>query len=464
MTPTALPSRRERALRRLIRSRFKSWARFALADRGQQPAAHHLAVIDALEAVERGDTDRLMVLLPPGSAKSTFASMLFPAWWMARHPEHSVITASHTASLAEHFGRTVRSLLVEHGVTLSLDMRPDARAAGRFLTSQGGEYFAIGVNGGVTGRRADLALIDDPVRCFADAESLAARDHLWNWFRTELMTRLKPGGRVVLAMTRWHQDDIAGRLIEQGGWQILRLPALAETDDPLGRDEGAALWPEWETRSQLLAKQMSIGDLSFAAMYQQTPALHGGRIFDIGRITIADTIPDGSAVRAWDLASGGTSTGNPDWTAGVRLVRTTGSQFWVDDVVRVRVAPADIDKAILQTARQDGPETRIGLPRDPGQAGGYQATMLAKALVGYRVVSTPETGSKLFRAGPVASQVNHGLLGLRRAGWNRALLDELGAFPNGPKDDQVDALSRAFAMLATATPAAHYIDSTHFAR
>jgi hypothetical protein len=223
-------------------------------------------MIAALEKVADGRTNRLMLLMPPGSAKSSYASELFPAWWMARHPRGAVIAASHTASLAEHLGRRVRGLLSVHGARLGLTLRDDAHAAGRFATEGGGEYFAIGVRGAVTGRRADLALIDDPIASFADAASRAARDHLWDWYRSELVTRLKPKAAIVLVMTRWHCDDLAGRLLEQPGWTVLRLPALAEEGDPLGREPGAALWPGWEDRAALLAKRDALGEPSFAAM------------------------------------------------------------------------------------------------------------------------------------------------------------------------------------------------------
>jgi hypothetical protein len=143
-----------------------------------------------------------------------------------------VITASHTAGLAEYFGRGARSLLLEHSARLNVRLRRDARAKGGFTTECGGEYFAIGVNGAVTGRRADLALIDDPISSTVEADSLAARERLWNWYRTELVPRLKPGAKVLLVMTRWHTDDLAARLMAQGDWKVLRLPAVAGMGGP----------------------------------------------------------------------------------------------------------------------------------------------------------------------------------------------------------------------------------------
>jgi predicted phage terminase large subunit-like protein len=452
---SALADDNEMRLRRDIRDSLSAWAHLVLAPRQQKPALHHLAIIDALEKVSSGETTRLLLLMPPGSAKSTYATLLFPAWWHARHPETAVITACHTASLAEHFGRGVRALLEEHAPRLQVKLREDARAAHRFLTAQGGEYFAIGVQGAVTGRRADLALIDDPVRCFADAESFSAREQLWNWFRSELVTRLKPDGRMVVAMTRWHMDDLAGRLIAQGGWATLRLPAIAETDDPLGRETGAALWPEWEGLPGLMDKRQMLGERAFAAMFQQAPQLEGGQLFDMRLIPLVDEVGVGPAVRAWDLAATAGGGGDPDWTVGLKLVRNR-SCFIVDDVIRFRAVAGERDTRIRRCADVDGAQVIIGLAQDPGQAGKSQIGALTGMLAGYRVVSRRETGDKALRAAPVASQAHHGNLLVRRGVWNAAFLDELSCFPHGSKDDQVDALSLAFAFLTENTTPARY--------
>jgi len=456
LTSFASPMSDELILRQKIRSSLADWATFALAARDHAPARHHLLIIAALEALTHGDTKQLMLLLPPGSAKSTYASLLFPAWWMAQNPTASVISASHTASLAESFGRGVRMLISDHSERLDLELRPDARAAGRFATTRGGEYFAIGVHGGVTGRRADLALIDDPVRSFVDAESSAARDRLWNWYRSELVTRLKPNGRVILIMTRWHSDDIAGRLLQQDGWKVLRLPALAELPDPMNRAAGEALWPEWEDREALIAKQTTLGDRCFAALFQQAPLADSGRLFDLSKIQLLDIVPVGTSVRAWDLAGVGGQGGDPDWTAGVKLSQSEQGSFVVEDVRRVRLPATEVAALIRDVAEQDGETVAIGLPRDPGQAGIYQVAMLTRMLAGFRVQSTPEEGPKIVRADPVASQVSAGNLYVRRATWNQIFLEELAAFPHGKKDDQVDALSRAFRMLAVRPQAAHF--------
>ena len=146
----------------------------------------------------RGEIDRLAIFMPPGSAKSTYTSALFPPWYLAQNPDKSVIAASHTAELAERWGRRVRNLVAEHGPRLGFAIAADNQAAGRWGTDRGGEYYAAGVGGSITGRRADLAVIDDPVRSREDAESETVREKVWDWYRADLITRLKPGAAVVL--------------------------------------------------------------------------------------------------------------------------------------------------------------------------------------------------------------------------------------------------------------------------
>ena len=466
--PTWTPSdlRTERKLRRSIRADLAAWATLALAPRGHLPAAHHRLIIHELESLAAARHDRLMLLLPPGSAKSTYASLVFPPWWLARHPQSSVIATSHTASLASHFGRGVRGLVETHASRLGYALDPASHAAHRFATSTGGQYYATGVRGPITGRRADLILVDDPVKSQAEADSPAARDALWNWFRSDLSTRLKPGGRIVLVMTRWHPDDLGGRIADgPDPWRILRLPALAEPGDPLGRKPGAPLWPEWEDAAALDRKRALVGERTFAALFQQDPRPRLGRLFHPAKILIQDDQPTTGAVRAWDLAASAETRGrDPDFTVGLKLARDWAGGYVVLDIVRLRGGPHEVVQAIAATAAADGAAVPIGLPQDPGQAGRHQISYLTRGLAGHRVISSPETGAKETRAMPIASQVNAGNVCLRRAPWNRAFLEELQDFPDGAKDDQVDALSRAFAMLTNASAPARRTNLPLFSR
>ena len=421
------------------------------------PARHHRLMIEKLEAVASGRCDRLMIQMPPGSAKSTYGSVLFPAYFLSRHPAAQVIGTAHTASLADYFGRHLRNTVIEHGELLELTIAKASRASARFSLTGGGEYFAAGVRGPITGRRGDLILIDDPIKSWAQAESPRFRNALYDWYRAELTARLKPEGKIVLMMTRWHEDDLAGRLLRtESGWTALVLPALAEAGDPLGRPEGAALWPEWETEAAIARRRRIVGERAFAALYQQRPLGADSSFFNTAAIRILAEAPEVvRSIRAWDLAATAEGAGrDADYTVGLKLGVTSKNLVVVLDVVRARASPAQVEAKIIGTAKTDGVTTIIGLPRDPGQAGIAQVAMLTQKLVGFTVIATPETGSKGLRARAVATQVDAGNLVLVAAPWNDAFLAELKAFPESGKDDQVDALSRAMNTLATSNTAA----------
>ena len=443
------------------------WAEHVLALDQQSPAKHHLLLMQYLDRVVTGDIDRLLILMPPGSAKSTYSSVLFPAWWLHRHPSSSIIAASHTANLAEHFGRRVRNVIARHGTVLGYHLAPDSHAAQRFGTTGRGEYFATGVNGPVIGRRADLILIDDPIKNHTEADSAPARDHVWNWYRSELITRLKPKGRIVVVMTRWHHDDLGGRLLSSGDhWHVLRLPALAEPGDPLRRAQGEALWPEWEDAEALERKRAAVGSRLWAAHYQQSPLTGTTGMFPAQRVEVTDAPPPGAkCVRAWDLAATIAADGkDPDWTVGIKLAVGSNNELHVLDIVRLRAGPHEVGSAIVSTAEKDGRATVIGIPQDPGQAGKQQVAWLTAQLAGFAVVASPETGSKVIRATPVAALVEAGRLRILRAPWNADFLQELADFPHGRKDDQVDALARAYSLISDTPTPSRRVQLSHFSR
>jgi predicted phage terminase large subunit-like protein len=392
-----------------------------------------------------------MILMPPGSAKSTYASVVFPAWWFTQYPRSSIIGASHSRNLAEHFSRRVRTLILAKQNYLGFGIERDQRAIDTWTTSNGGDYLAVGVRGAITGRRADLVIIDDPIKSRADAESGRQRDHIWDWYKSDVTTRLKPGGKVVLIMTRWHPGDLGGQLLERAKseWRVVRLPALAEADDPIGRSVGAPLWPEWEDHDALARKRELIGERAWSALFQQMPLPSGGRLFSIDRIAVVQPGRDAEAtVRAWDLAATGhTGRNDPDWTVGLKLTRDSTGRYVVLDVVRIQGTPHQVEELIVSTAHRDGTKVIVAIPEDPGQAGKSQMSYLTRQLAGFHVISSRETGSKATRAMPLASQVEAGNVSVIRAEWGRILLDEMCEFPWGGKDDQVDAMVRAFTTL-----------------
>ena len=444
------------------------WAETALESQDLRPARHHRLLLERLEAVATGEIDRLMVLMPPGSAKSTYASFVFPAWWLHKNPAGNIIAASHTAELAKRFGRQVRNLIAENQATLGYRLAADNHAAWRFETSQRGEYFAAGLGGPITGRRADLVLIDDPIKNRVEADSAAHRDYVWDWYRSELISRLKPRGRIVLIMTRWNEDDLGGRLLASGdNWETLTLPAIAGANDPMGRAPGEPLWPEWESLAELQRKRDNVGPRVWQAQYQQDPRPGTGALFRTTRIGTVEAEPAGlTAVRAWDLAATAAGDGHdPDWTVGVKLGRHQDGRCYVLDVIRLRGGPREVADAIVNTASRDGRTVRVGLPQEPGQAGKQQVAWLIGKLPGHEVETSTETGSKELRAGPVAAQTEAGNLAVVRASWNQVFFEELRDFPSGRKDDQVDALARAFSMLTTVTAKpAHRVNLSVMAR
>lgn len=268
-------------INRRLRARDSLTDWIAYRKAGYEPAAHHLLLIKHLEAVERGEIERLMVCMPPGSAKSTYSSVEFPAWYLGRNPKCSVIAASHTQELAERFGRRVRNIAggLEFSAVFGGGVAEDSAAAGRWDTLAGGEYFAAGVGGAITGRRADLGLIDDPVKSREDADSDRSREKAWDWYVNDFLTRLKPGARQIIVMTRWHEDDLGGRVLarERDQWKVLEIAMEAMPGDPLGRKVGERLWSDWFTED--MVKSAKMDTRAWNALYQQQPAAEDGDFF-----------------------------------------------------------------------------------------------------------------------------------------------------------------------------------------
>jgi predicted phage terminase large subunit-like protein len=257
-----------------------------------KPAVHHRLIARALEKVESGEWPRLIITMPPRHGKSELGTKRFTPWFIGRDPYRSVITATYADDFAEEFGREVREIMrapFYPQVFPDTELRQGSAAADRLQTTAGGIMAFVGRKGRLTGRGADLLLIDDPVKDREEADSPTVRNKTWAWFADVAMSRLMTdAARVVIIMTRWHEDDIVGRLTdpenhfynpsEAAKWKILKLPALAEDNDPLGRAPGEALWPERISR-EFLEAQRNLNPRGFEALYQGNPAPEDGDFF-----------------------------------------------------------------------------------------------------------------------------------------------------------------------------------------
>lgn len=406
---------------------------------------HHRLIADALSDVAAGNCKLLAISMPPRHGKSELASVRFAPWLLTQRPRASVISATYSGDFADDLGRKARGVLelpIYGAMWPGSRLAADNRAVSRWQTVSGGSYYAVGVGGPLTGRGADILLIDDPHKNREEAESQTMRERVWDWFRSTAYTRLEKNGAVVIIMTRWHEDDLVGRCLATGEpWRVLSLPAIAEEDE-VQRKRGEALWPQKYDVEVLEQIRRTVGEREWSALYQQRPAPLEGGLFKPDKIQIIDALPAGATlVRAWDL--GATANGG-DPTAGGLLGQLSDGRFVIGDMVRLQASAEDVVAIVKATASRDGHHAEIHLPQDPGQAGKAQVQYLTRELVGYIVKSSPETGSKVLRAEPLAAQVNVGNVLMVRGPWNQSLLDEMRVFPNGAHDDQVDCLSRGF--------------------
>jgi predicted phage terminase large subunit-like protein len=420
--------------RRAIRQDLVAWCTEALAVQGFRPARHHLVLLNALEAVERGAITRLMVLMPPGSAKSTYASILFPAWYFARHPTDSVIAASHTAELAERFGRKVRNTIQEHGPTLGIDVSQDNASAGQWSITGGGEYFATGVRGPIAGHRADLALIDDPVK-----------SSNWDWWRSDLLPRLKPDARVVLIMTRWAEHDLGGRALEDmraGGqpWHILRLPMEAEADDPLGRALGEPLWPEWFTDAQRTEAKRD--PRTWSALYQQSPAPESGDYFRREWLIPVAHMPPRDSLRIYGASDYAVTSNGGDYTVHGVIGLDSDDGMWLLDVWRAQASSDVWVGAFCDMVLRWKP---MAWAEEGGQIKSGVGPFLLRTLRERRAYVArydfPTRSDKAIRAQSIRGRMAVGGLKIpENAPWRTDFTNELMTFPVGRHDDQVDML------------------------
>ena len=464
-----------------------------LASRGRWVPARHLRLLSLyLVALATRRIRRLLVLMPPRHGKSSLVSEWFPFWYLAWNPFHRVILTSYETRYAEQWGQRVRDHLNEHGPSLfgvSVSNQSSARAHWDIDVDEAVSTFALdtlagprldlalvggmnaaGAGGAITGKGANLLLIDDPVKNEAEARSELMQQNQWEWLQQTAMTRLEPDGVVGIVMTHWHLEDIAGRIArgDLGGdegvpWTILKMPAIATEDEPewptgIGRTKGEALWPERYPLERL--KEIEHGEQTirgWSALYQQSPIPEGGSVFKAAWFDQwYDTeIPKSlirKASRFWDTAA--TQDGG-DWTVGTLVFELMDGSYAIDDVVRGQWDPPGVEARIQQVAAQDafrfGGNSFVAIreEQEPGASGKAVVTARGSTLRGYNYKAAPAHSDKETRAYPLATQCGLHNVKVRKANWNKKWLDEVLLFPNGSHDDQVDSASGGFNELHT---------------
>lgn len=401
--------------------------------------------------------------MPPRHGKSSLCSHYFPAWYLGTYPDKRILLTSYEAAFAASWGRKARNVLEEYGGEFGVAVAGDSHAANSWsISGHDGSMVTAGAGGSLTGRGADVLICDDPVKNWEEAQSETIRNNVWDWWTSTAYTRLEPDAAVVVIQTRWHEDDLAGRLLaeaKQGGeqWRVINLPAIAEDNDPTGRQPGEALWPARYNVESLKRIEQAVGPQVWSSLYQQRPAPPEGGQFKRDWFEIVPQAPRQGwlrLVRAWDF---GYTNDAGDYCAapllGVRKpAANQPEELWILDMVRGQWASWRRDDCMALTAAQDegdyAGKVCIWFPEDPA-AGKDVADRIKVLLRGYRVDCERMTRSKEARADAFRSfcgaEARRGckvkvLQGL----WNKAMLDELAVFPNGKHDDQVDGLSLGF--------------------
>jgi len=318
------------------------------------PAEHHKKIIEKLDQVANGVLERLMIFMPPGYAKSTYASILFPPYYLAKFPRKKIVTGSYNTDLSDYFGKKARGIALneEFRAIWSENLDPGyGKAKNEWGLTNGSEYYATGVGAGVTGRRADLILIDDPIKGRKEADSLTIRNDCWNWYTTDIRSRKKPDAGIVIINTRWHEDDLCGRILNFGAessleeepryvsgsgwfeaydgemWYVLSLPAIAEDvtkqanpreksvpekGDVMGREPGAVLWPDYYTKEAVYQERESQDERNWSALWQCRPSPEEGDYFKRENFRFFEELPD--HLNVFGSSDYAVTTGGGDYT------------------------------------------------------------------------------------------------------------------------------------------------------
>ena len=417
-----------------------------------QPLHLHISMALAQAALEGGR--RTIVCVPPRYGKSELCSHWFPTWYLDRFPSRQIMLTSYSGDYAGTWGRKVRNTIERNEKHLRVRLSKDSTAAGEWNTTEDGGMVSCGVEGSQTGRGAHVLLIDDPIRNWTEAYSADRRETIWDWFKSTAYTRLEPKASVFLIMTRWHDDDLAGRLIRLGEkgegdrWDVIKFPALAEEDDSLGRAPGEPLWPSRFTLEDLERIAKAVGGkngLVWSGLFQQRPVPEGSKMFASHlwkRYFFPPRRTDFSRIiTSWDMSFKDLKSSS--FVVG-QVWGFRGARAYLLDQVRDRWDFLEATRRFLALS-EDRPEANTHLVED--KANGPAIISALRQIVPGLLEVTPR-GSKEARAAAIQPFVAAGNVFLPSelmCPWIRAYEEEFQSFPVGKADDQVDATSQALA-------------------
>ena len=423
-----------------------------------RPHINYLAGVlsEAVRNVEQGQSQYLTVELPPRAGKSTVATQLTPAWLLAKYPQWPLALISHDSGLSTNWGRQIRRW-VEAGLLPGVEVARDAGAVKEWQTSEGGGVLSISTRESFTGRGAKVLVVDDPHKDFADAHSAHKRNEVWEWWKSVAYTRLHHPALVMVVQTRWHEDDLIGRLLSEkyegdpADWQRIKVPAIAEENDVLGRAVGQPLLSPIidEDEAQALVRWQEVktvvGAYTWNAMYQQNPTPPDGRIVSRDWLRYYDTAPGtfDEVLQSWDLAFDKSDTSS--FVVG-QVWGRKGADKYLLDQYRERSDFVQTIAAIEQMSAK-WPQAQLKLVERKANGAAVLSTLRNK--VSGLVPVNPQ-GSKLARLHAVSPQLEAGNVHLpTTAQWTRDVVEELVGFPSHAHDDQVDALTQALERLGT---------------
>lgn len=418
----------------------------------------HLDLICAeLMAVTRGETEHLLLNVPPGTMKSLLVSVFWPAWEWTINPALKYFAASYGQDLATRDTMKMHDIVSSpwYSKAYGIKFRADQDQKTWFINTAGGWRLASSVGGRGTGEHPDRRIIDDP-HSAAQAKSDAERQAAIDWYDQTISTRgVTKGVREVVVMQRLHELDLSGHLLEKGGWRHVMLPMRfekkrASLGDPR-TEEGELLWPSLFPEVKVKKLELDLGEYGTAGQLQQRPAPPGGGLFKRDWFKVVEAAPaQARRCRAWDIA--GTEGGSGARTAGVRVADAGISvrpRFYIEHIMAGRWSAYEVDQRVRGGAIADGPSCRIREEQEGGSAGLAVIATRKRQLAGWDYDGVVATGDKETRANAFRVQAEAGEVVLVRGDWNEMFLEEASVFPNGRTKDMVDASAHAFNSLLT---------------